>query len=469
MASNVGDRILWTAVIASSIAAYWFIPSSLYHVKDLAVVSAPKPKPTKPQLINDAEAAIKPSTIAELASGPSYPIASSAIRLAAKRFVKDAQARRQFMLDLQSKEWHRRDRALNVLQLLLQNPALKESRMRQHFLDNSTFSALVAALVNLLPEHKRNTVIRSTRSTSFSPIRPLNRPAHERKILEVVLLLLEEPRDYNLGYSIVNAQPAIDAGIVTKWLKHYPFPCTLPEYRKYNFKRRDVVKLLDPDVWGDDDELMSRLMQMLIKMPHGARQLADVGFRTSSIHDRSNVGSRQWAVRSHPPVFSLDERPEYISIDGEEDDENNVGERAGELIDDEELMTRLQDPQARDGTSRSAGEMSRQRRHRQAVVVAEAGVPLGPDSILQRQPTQTELNWEQEVQGRQGELLRSSSRRSASAEESAADQIARERIDGLEGASRTPFQPPALDELEVPEEFRPSEQGREYQEDAVDG
>jgi len=74
---------------------------------------------------------------------------------------------------------------------------------------------------------------------------------------------------------------------------------------------------------------------------------------------------------------------------------------------------------------------------------------------LQRQPTQTELNWEQEVQGRQGELLRSNSRRSASAEESAADQMARERIDGLGEAAWTPFQPPALDELEGSMDYTP--------------
>lgn len=457
--ARVGDRVLWTAVIASGIAAYWLIPAFLRHVKDLAAVSAPKPKPSKPQLINDAEAAINPSTIAELAHGPSYNIASSAIRLAARRFVKDPQAKQGLLRDVSSKEWRCRERAVNALQLLVQNTALKESRMRQHFLDHATFSALVAALVNLLPEHERRADARSA-PVPPSPVRAPGRSAHERLILETILLLLDEHRNlgYNHDFCFANAQPAIDAGIITKWLKHYPFPCALPENRKHNFKKRDVVRLLELSMWGEDDILMSRLMQMLNKMPQGARQLAAAGLRSPPNHDRSNIGSREWAVRSHPTLFSPDGRPSYVTIgydDGEEDgNQADAGER-GELIDDDELMTRLQDPQFRDGIARSAGELSRQRRHRQAIVLAEAGTPLRPENILQRQPTQTELNWEQEVQDRQDEILRNNSRRSASAEESAADRIARERIDGFEGATWAPFQPPALDELEVPVDYRP--------------
>lgn len=153
-------------------------------MKELAAASAPKPKPTKPQLINDAEAAIRPSTIAELAYGPSYNIASSAIRLAARRFVKDPEAKRGLLRDLSSKEWRCRERAVNALQFLVQTLALKESRMRQQFLDHATFSALVTALVNLLPEHERKA---DAQSAPPSPVRPHHRPAHERIMLESIL------------------------------------------------------------------------------------------------------------------------------------------------------------------------------------------------------------------------------------------------------------------------------------------
>lgn len=454
MASNAGDKLLWTALVASSIAAYWFIPAYLYHVKDLAAVQAPEPKPTKPQLINDAEAAISPSTIAELVDGPSYNIASSAIRLAARQFVKDSEAKRGLLQDLSSKEWHRRDRAVNALQLLLQHSALKESRTIRHFVDGPTFSALVTALVNLLPEHKRK---RDVEATPPSPVRPPYRPAHERLILEFVYILLDEHRNLGTnGYYVVDATPAIHAGIITRWLKHYPFPCTLPENRKYNFKRRDIVRLLETG-WAEEDYLMSRVVQLLSKMPLGARQLADAGLKSPSIHDRSNFGSRKWDFRSHPTTIAAEDRINPISIGHDDDHDEEIDgdqEERGALIDNDELMTRLQSPQTRDMVERQMSMMSRHRRHRQAVVVAEPGVPLRAENILQRQPTQTELNWEQEVQGRQPELLRNSSRRSASVDESAADQIALDRIDGLEGGTWNPFQPPALDELDVAHEYR---------------
>lgn len=363
MASNVGDRILWTAVLGTAIVAYWYVPHYLHYVKDLATVLTSPKKSIKPQLEKDAEAAIENSTLAQLAEGPSYNLAASSIRLTAGRFVK-SEAKADLLRDLSSIDWRRRDRAVSAFRLLLTNPALKESAIAKQFTDENTFSAFITALVNLLPEHERNA---KTTEAPSSPVKPARRSAHERALLEFLLILVEQPRSFGLNSCyVVDAQPAINAGIITRWLQFYPFPCTLPQNRHYNFKRHDVVRLLGREVWGQDDMQMCRLVELLMRLPSGARQLADVGLRLSSLHDRATIGSREWAVRSHPTLTFDD----VLMIDGNDDDTNDDDDGddgMGELIDDAEMMRRLQEPQARNQLGNTAGEQSRRRRHRHAV------------------------------------------------------------------------------------------------------
>lgn len=437
MASNVGDKLLWTAIIVSSIAACWYIPHILYEVKESAVVSIAQPKPSKPQLEKDAEAAIHPSTLADLAEGPSYHLTASAIKLTASKFFK-SDAKQLLLKDIASKDPIRRDKAIDGLSLLLTNTALKENSVRSHFTDATTFNYLVTALVDLLPEHEK-----APRSTlpPPSPVRPTNRPVHESAILSFIVLLLNEPRkigNNSRSFYIIDTQPLIDAGIITRWLKHYPFPCTLPENRRWNFKRHDVVHLLRKEEWGDDDEQMSTLIGMLMKVPTGARQLADIGLRSTCVHDSINTRpldlrsthSSDWETRQFTVRVTNDEPEDYEP--GTFGHFMNSGE--GDLIDDEEMIVRLQQQadessnvRLRDG--RTAGEQSLRRRHRQAIVVAEAGMPLREENILQRQPTETELSWQEEMASR--------------------DHVALERIDGMEGGNvggvREGPVPPSID------------------------
>lgn len=453
MASNVGDRILWTAVILSGIAACWYIPHVLYQAKESAIVWIPQPKPNKPQLERDAEAAIRPSTLAELADGPSYHLTASAIKLTASKFLK-SDAKQLLLRDIASKDYNRRDKAINALSLLLTNPALKENSVRSHFTDDTTFTHLVTALANLLPEHQKT--LRSTNPPP-SPIRPENRSAHEAELLSLLILLINEPRKINTGnrsFYLVDAQPAINAGIITRWLKHYPFPCDLSKNRRWNYKRRDVVHLLRKEEWGDDDEQMSALVSMLMKSPTGARQLTDVGLRSSSVHDRVPPPSAEWrlARRSNPRrrdglddiSTTRESRPhvtEWYFDDLEE----------GDLISDDEMIARLQQqspqqlqrsrPEEAEPSTihprggRTATERSLRRRHRQAIVVAEAGMPLREENILQRRPTETETETDFELTWPAGR-----------------DQIALERIDGMDvgsggfgGSAREGPVPPSVD------------------------
>ena len=441
--TQVADRLLWTAVIVSSIAACWYVPTFLHHVKDLATVKDSKPKIPEPQLKQDAEASIKPSTLAELACGPNYNLTSSAIRLTTARFIKNAPAKKELLRDLAHKDWHRRGRAINALRVLLSSPALKESNTRQHFLDQATYSAFVSALVNLLPDHEDD-----TKSTTLptSPVRPRSRPAQEQAILELLLMLLEEPRQHGTNsFYIVDAQPAINAGIITKWLKHYPFPCSLPQYRRHNFKKNDVCRLMEPEIWGQDDSHMSKLIMILLKLPSGLRQFAEIGLRPPAYHIRPQ--SREWATHFFQPLSTgSQDRPSWNNGEGGDDFDDEEG---GQFIEEADLLTRLQDTQRRSQFGRTPGERSRQRRNRQAVVVAEPGEPLRPENILQRQPTETEIAWQQGIQDRQGQILHGVSSRSLSGVEDATGQLARERIDGLgeHGDGFNPVQLPDLDDL----------------------
>lgn len=439
MASNVGDKLLWTAVILGGVAAYWYIPYILNQAKEGAVISIPQPEPSKPQLEKDAEAAIKPFTLAELADGPSYHLTASAIKLTASKFLK-SDAKQLLLRDIASKDHIRRDKAIDALSLLLRNTALKDNSVRSHFADLNTFSHLVTALVNLLPDHERDP--KST-SPPPSPVRPRNRPAHETAILSFIVLLLNEPRKVggssNRPFYIIDRQPLIDAGIITRWLKHYPFPCTLIDNRRWNFKRYDVVHLLRKEEWGNDDESMSTLIGMLMKVPEGACQLADIGLRLASVHDTIDVPcSERRLTRRYSPRDHIDSTSRAIAnMNGQEIPEESERTRQDQLLHEAEMIDQLYSQGDWDSTTlryrdgRTAGEQSLRRRHRQAIVVAEAGMPLREENILQRQPTETELNWQEEMANR--------------------DHAALERLDGMEGVGggrvrvREGPVPPAVD------------------------
>jgi len=379
MASNVGDKLLWTAVVVTGIAAYWYVPYFLTYAKELAAVPPTPLDDTKPQLQTAAEDAIENSTLAKLAGGPSYNLTASAIRLTAARFVK-SDAKRRLLDDLRSKSWERREQAINGLQLLIFSPDLKDSGIRQHFTDDTTFTALVNTLVNLRDEnkHKYNP---PTSNLPPSPVRPAYRPAHERLILKILLALIDTPRGGFTSYFGNPARPVLKAGIVQKWLADYPFPCALPGNAKYNYKKSDVCRLLDEEVWGYDDLLMSSLVHKLRQLPSGVSSLVEVGLSNSSF-EKQVQSATQLRTTSH----SRD--PQFFQAAVTLTDEEPV---VGELIDDDELMIRLGSTSApRNSTEQTPEERSLRRRHRNAVVVAEPGSSLRPENILQRQNTETD-------------------------------------------------------------------------------
>lgn len=141
-----------------------------------------------------------------------------------------------------------------------------------------------------------------------------------------------------------NVPAALEAGIVSRWLTNYPFPCA----RITPSRKQDVVILMK--TWWSDDAVMSSIFSTLSSHPDGTKQLRRHGLMGSMIdendHDDDDADSDVWMV------------------DGDE----TAGSRpaSGRRV--------------REGT---AEEQAIRRRRREAMVLSDGGHPLGNEDIIQ--------------------------------------------------------------------------------------
>jgi hypothetical protein len=153
-----------------------------------------------------------------------------------------------------------------------------------HLRDIQTFTALVNCLCNFLEEHNEET------STTNSPILPKTRPTGELKALQIMNILLPE-----------NISSALEAGIVSRWLSKYPFPCASSEQSR----KQDVVILMK--TWWSDDAVMSSIFGTLTTHPDGIKQLRKFGLMGSMIEendhddDDDETGTRRLGRFTNPP------------------------------------------------------------------------------------------------------------------------------------------------------------------------
>lgn len=193
--------------------------------------------------------------------------------------------------------------------------------------DISTYNALIECLCNLLEEHTEETC------TTISPILPKTRPVGENKALNTLDIILRE-----------NISVALEAGVVSRWLSRYPFPCALAEPSR----KQDLVILMKS--WWTDDAVMSSIFSTISSHPDGTRQLRRHGLMGSMMeendHDDDDVDSDVWMV----------------------DGEDTAG------------SSRLSGPRVREGT---AEEQAVRRRRREAMVLSDGGHPLRQDDIIQ--------------------------------------------------------------------------------------
>lgn len=162
----------------------------------------------------------------------------------------------------------------------------------------------------------------------------------EKKALQILNILLPE-----------NVPAALEAGIISRWLTKYPFPCALTNPSR----RHEMVMLMK--TWWSDDAVMSAIFGTLTTHPDGIKQLRKHGLMGSMI---------------------------------EEDDEEDEDDEDDIYDDGDVRMTNGDDTagnnygRSRRHQGRSPEEQALRRRRREAMVLSEGGRPIGREDIIQR-------------------------------------------------------------------------------------
>ncbi|KAE8314080.1 hypothetical protein BDV41DRAFT_535033 [Aspergillus transmontanensis] len=322
MPSHMNDRLLWLCLGVSLFFAVRGIVTDLRRVRDLTEI---KHVEKEDKMISEGtEDALKLDTLLKLSESTSYDLRAAALRIIAERSTK-GETRDLLLRDLASTDTERRSKALSAMYFLVSNRSLSRTSVCARLKDPPTYNALVDCLCNFLNEHTEET------STTVSPILPKTRPLGEKKALGILNLVLPE-----------NVPAALEAGVVSRWLSKYPFPCALSEPSR----RQDVVILMK--TWWSDDTLMSSIFSTLSSHSEGTKQLRKYGLMGSMIeeNDQDDDDSDIWMV------------------DG--DDTAGSGRVPGRRL-----------------RERNAEEQAVRRRRREAMVLSDGGRPLGHDNIIQ--------------------------------------------------------------------------------------
>ena len=443
MSPSSDDRLLWLTVALGLAVACLYIPATLERVRALTEVH--EDGDDVKQLSNDAEAALKPEVLRVLADGPSYELRASAIKIVATRALKD-ETRKILLRDLASKRADTRVKAINVISMMLFTrlmPVDHPMTAVAAFCDLAGFTAIIDALVNCLPLHdlatepnrlRKPTQVPAHGTGPVSPLLPPNRPADEKRLMDILYELLS----YDLMTTNSGSIP-LQAGIVKRWLSKYPFPCAQPSNSHFGFSRSNVVSLfVGVDSWANDDPPMAKIISALCRDTEASKQLRECGLKASSYREATNYGcgnggwselpSRDiimsngedtagaagtaWnahqmrlifgdesadamvaSVRERPageatqrsgPVWTAEDMRYAVALAEDREDGVNPTNTSPHNPEDEPTV-RPTSSWARHAPSRSAEEDNMRRRHREVIVVAERGTPVTRENILQRQ------------------------------------------------------------------------------------
>ena len=242
--------------------------------------------------------------------------------------------------------------------------AVQEKAIPQFLSTPEAINALILCLRNLLPLHNITDPLPgclSRYSPPRSPVLPPRRPVIEKLALRL------------LGTVLHLALPiALRAGVVSEWLKFYPFPCAQSDNPD---RVCDLVDIFQ--TWWPDDPLMAEVLGHIARDPTGRAHLRDAGLmktlmrggplpREAYIHDY-----RDEDLQSVVP--SVEDDSDVSMVDGED----TAGAAASTSI-----THRL--PRARTQLNgNSAEEQALRRRRREAVVVSDGNAPLGRENIIE--------------------------------------------------------------------------------------
>ncbi|KAJ5806187.1 uncharacterized protein N7503_003789 [Penicillium pulvis] len=331
MAPFSGDGVLWLCLGISLFFAVRGIATDLRQVVDLTEV---KHVDREEKIISEGtEEALKLDTLLKLSSSTSHDLRAAALRIIAERSTK-GETRDILLDDLSSKNKVRQGRALTALNFLVSNRALSRTSVCTRLRDLPAYTAIINCLCNFLDEHTEVTY------PTTSPVLARTRPLGEKKALQILNILLPE-----------NIPAALEAGIVTRWLSKYPFPCALDEPSR----RQDVVILLK--TWWSDDTVMSSIFSNLTSHAEGIKQLRKHGLMGSMLEEENEQ---------------------------DDDDEDDDGDSDVWMVDGEDTAGSYRGSSSRRPQDGNAEEQALRRRRREAMVLSEGGRPLGREDIIQR-------------------------------------------------------------------------------------
>ncbi|QSS53564.1 hypothetical protein I7I53_00859 [Histoplasma capsulatum var. duboisii H88] len=338
MTSQYNDRVVWLCLGATLFFAVRGVAAELHRIRELTTIRNGE---KDDQVIGEGtEDALKLETLQKLSESTSFDLRAAALRIISERSTKGS-TRDLLLEDLSSKDPTLRNKALNALYFLVSNRALSRSSVTNRLKDLPTYTALVNCLCNFLAEHTEENI------KTVSPILPRTRPQGEKKALNTLDIILRE-----------NVPAALEAGVISRWLSKYPFPCTTED----ESKRIDVVVLTK--TWYTDDSVMSSIISTLSSHQEGVSQLRKYGLMSSRMAEHTHS------------VYDDEIGDEYDHDDGSENDSDvwMVGgeETAG-------LPLWAGGRRRQEGT---AEEQELRRQRREAMVFSESGRPLGRDDII---------------------------------------------------------------------------------------
>ncbi|OJD22815.1 hypothetical protein ACJ73_05834 [Blastomyces percursus] len=342
--SQNNDRVVWLCLGVTLFLAVRGIAAELHRIRELTAI---RNGDKDDQVIGEGT---EDETLEKLSESTSFDLRAAALRIISERSTKGS-TRDLLLEDLSSKDPALRNKALNALYFLVSNRArkyslcLSRSSVTNRLKDLPTYTALVDCLCNFLAEHKEENI------KTVSPILPRTRPQGEKKALNTLDIILRE-----------NIPAALAAGVISRWLSKYPFPCSTHD----ESKRVDVVVLTK--TWYTDDSVMSSIISTLSSHPEGVNQLRKYGL----------MGSR---MEEHTRSMYDNEIVGAYDGDGDDDDETDGDSDVWIAGGDETAGL----PLWAGGRRRQEGTVEEQalrRRRREAMVFSEGGRPLGRDNII---------------------------------------------------------------------------------------